>query len=577
MHRYSSILQFFNPSILQFFNSSMKRIYLNYILLAIGIWLVVGCQSSDFKPSNLQSFNPSIFQSLYHSLDSLVACEKTTVKNKENAIRIIAEGVADQTLSPTELYKLNERLYTEYMAFRYDSAFAIASRNLAIAQRLNDPQRECRSRLQLAHVLSVAGMMMNASRIMEGINPEALPPDLQEEYYFQQVETHLLESEYTTGTAYWKSNFDATTSDRKKLLEVASKDSHYYIITKAAYLVEEGKAKQAADLMENYLPRLKEGTRDYSVVTSILGYIYWRMNNEQKHEYYLLRSAISDSKAAIRENNSLRELALLLFKKGDYDRAFTYVNTVVNNAVAYGSNLRSMQASQIVPEIVQSYQQMRDEQRQTTTNWLIALAVAVVFLIATLAVILRMSQRHREDKERIEKMNRELNKVVAQLEENSKQMAESNKVKDEYIGRFLELSSSLIEMEEQENKMLNRLARDRKMAELYDVIKAKKTAVEAAARFYKAFDTAFLNIYPYFVEEVNKLLTSDNRIEPKEERMTTELRVLALVRLGITDNKKIADILRSSITTVYTYRSKLKAKAKNKDLFEDEVKLIGAY
>ena len=147
-------------------------------------------------------------------------------------------------------------------------------------------------------------------------------------------------------------------------------------------------------------------------------------------------------------------------------------------------------------------------------------------------------------------------------------MTESNKIKDEYLGRFLELSSTLIDRAENQRKLENRLARDKKLAELYTELKSAKYITE---------DTAFLNIYPSFITEVNKLLSKENVIDPKDEKLTTELRILALIRLGITDNQKIASILRSSITTIYTYRSKLKAKAIDKTTFEEKIKLIEAY
>ena len=98
---------------------------------------------------------------------------------------------------------------------------------------------------------------------------------------------------------------------------------------------------------------------------------------------------------------------------------------------------------------------------------------------------------------------------------------------------------------------------------------------ENAQLFYENFDNAFLNIYPTFVDEVNKLLQEDGKIEVKQgKRLTTESRVLALIRIGITDNQSIAAILRASLTTIYTYRSKLKARALDKDNFESNVKSI---
>ena len=158
-------------------------------------------------------------------------------------------------------------------------------------------------------------------------------------------------------------------------------------------------------------------------------------------------------------------------------------------------------------------------------------------------------------------------------------MKEANRIKDEYIGRFLELCSALIHRGEERHKHFNRLARDRKLEELYAELKSPKAINEGIHIFHQNFDTAFLNIYPDFISEVNRLMMPGNQFEVEEDstKLTTELRILALIRLGIADNQKIADILRSSITTIYTYRSKLKSRALQKDSFEDDIKKIATY
>ena len=94
---------------------------------------------------------------------------------------------------------------------------------------------------------------------------------------------------------------------------------------------------------------------------------------------------------------------------------------------------------------------------------------------------------------------------------------------------------------------------------------------------YAKFDSIFLNIYPDFIEEFNNLLVPEERIYPKQdELLTTELRIYALIRLGITDSNKIASFLRYSLRTVYNYRTKVRNKsAVTRGDFEDYVKKIG--
>jgi hypothetical protein len=182
--------------------------------------------------------------------------------------------------------------------------------------------------------------------------------------------------------------------------------------------------------------------------------------------------------------------------------------------------------------------------------------------------------------QQIEAMNKARTAHNEQIQAANGLMKEANRIKDEYIGRFLELSSNLIKRGEERSKQLNRLARDRKLEELYAELKSSQFINSGIRMFHQNFDEAFLNIYPDFIIEVNKLLLPNESFafnEGESKRLTTELRILALIRLGISDNQEIADILRSSITTIYTYRSKLKARAVNKDSFEDDVRKIATY
>ena len=179
----------------------------------------------------------------------------------------------------------------------------------------------------------------------------------------------------------------------------------------------------------------------------------------------------------------------------------------------------------------------------------------------------------------LSRQNAELSELTAHLSLLTSEMKEANRIKDEYIGRFLELCSNLIHRGEERLKKFNRLARDRKLEDLYAELKSGAAITEGVKMFHQNFDTAFLNIYPDFISEVNRLMLPDKQFDVSEDstKLTTELRVLALIRLGITDNQKIADILRSSLTTIYTYRSKLKSRARIRETFEDDIQHIATY
>lgn len=384
-------------------------------------------------------------------------------------------------------------------------------------------------------------------------------------------------SEHTGSTCYFKEYNDKAQEYRSKILAIAPKGSYTYLFNHATHACEQGDIDEGIRTLERLLPKTKEGERKYSIITNTLAYFYRNKNQRDKQEYYLIRSAISDIRGAIREENSLRELANLLFENGQTDRALRYINTSIQDATFYGTKLRNLQAAPMVPEIITAYGHERDRKQLATTILLIIISAIALILIVSRFFRSRIIRRLEKANEKINQMNGQLNDTLNRMNTTNIMIKESNKIKDEYLTRFMELCNRIIERFDEQHKKENRLARDHKLPELYEELKSNKHINETTQLFYQNFDTAFLNIYPDFPQAVNNLLEPDSRIEPKASRLTTELRILALIRLGITDNQKIAGILRSSITTVYTYRSKLKARAVSKDSFEEDIKRIGAY
>lgn len=514
---------------------------------------------------------------LYVTLDSLLDNRERIYSEKEKRIEVVRAGLDDPRLGDSERYALQDRLYNEYCAFKHDSAYKYVMSNVVTAQKLGDASKEALSKLHLAHILSVSGLFDQAELTLNELNPDQLDDKTKVEYYNQLGELNLFQSEFAVNTRYFNLYHDRAQTYRQQIIDTADPTTFEYGFSQAVFLCENGKVKEAINRLETLLKTLREGERNYSIVTSTLAYFYDHLKNGQKKEYYLLLSAISDSRAAIAENNALRELSAILLAKGDTDRAFRYLNEAIENANFYGTMLRNQQAAALVPGIVKAYDSMKTTQSNHARWLIICLSIVTLMLVVAVFMMLRYLKKRKEANQKVREMNQLLNDNLKQLEETSTKMKESNTIKDEYIGRFLDLCSSYIDSADEQRKLENRLARDKKLPELYAELKSTKYITELTTMFYQNFDNTFLKIYPTFVEEVNNLLEPQNRTEVKGEKLNTELRVLALIRLGISDNQKIASILRSSITTIYTYRSKLKAKAIRKETFEDEVRMIESF
>lgn len=541
----------------------MKPKYLICFFLAISLQ-TVNAQQTDIDR-------------LYNTIDSLIEHRSELLAEKEIRLKALKDGL-QEGLDEDQLFKLNERIYDEYMAYNFDSAYYYINKNVERQRALGHADRFAASAVRMAHILAVSGIFNNARLLLNEVRVEDISTANKIDYYEQQSELNLFRSEMANFTPLFPAYVDSMQHYRQKILEIAPHDSYNYIFNLATYTCEQGEVDKAIKMLEDYLPKLRQGDRHYSIVTSTLAFFYTHKDQPETREKYLLLSAISDLRASILENNSLRELSIILLERQEYKKAYNYLQQASEDAKLYGSRLRSLQAARLAPLITQAYDTERVRTQNRTYILLAILSVITLLLIGTIAFILSMMRKRRAAIEKINTLNQELERRNAAVEAANNEMKESNRIKDEYIGRFLELSSNYIQRGEDRAKLLNRLARDKKMAELYTELKSSASLNESIRLFYQNFDTAFLNIYPNFIKEVNSLMANGNQFEVDGgQKLTTELRILALIRLGINDNQKIADILRSSITTIYTYRSKIKSRALSKDTFEDEIRIIATY
>lgn len=541
--------------------------------LLVPVLLLIATTCSASQQSN---------QALYHTLDSLIANYNQLTAEKERRVTNIKDGVRGIKLSPEQQYDLNQRLYDEYVAYKFDSAFYYIEKNVNALSASADHDRFAASAVRMAHILAVTGLFDRARRLLDKVNPDSISDQQKIAYYTQQSELNLYRSEMAQFTNYFYDYIKRAQYYRQLVMQIAPKDSYDYVFNRATYICEAGDTEEAIRILEAYLNKTEQGTRIYSIITSTLAFFYQKKGVPEKQEYYLLLSAISDERSAIRENNSLRSLSELLMDRGNYDDAYRYLLQAISEAKFYGSRIRLMQVGRMAPQILQLYDAERTRTQQRTSFLLMVISFISIILAGIIVYTLILYRKKHAAGLKIIEMNKMLASHSEEIESVNTQMKEANRIKEEYIGRFLELSSQLISDSEQRLKQLNRLARERKLEELYAELKTMEPVNKGIRKFHSHFDTAFLNIYPNFISEVNNLLNPECRFDIEQDgtpvkHLSTELRVLALIRLDITDNQEIADILRSSITTIYTYRSKIKARAINKESFEDDVRKIATY
>lgn len=523
--------------------------------------------------------------SLLVALDNTIAQSSLFEKQKTDRIQLIKDELNRPHLSEADLYRIHNRLFQEYESYNCDSARYYINLNLEIARRSLNTDWLNESLLHKANILATTGLYPEALDLLRQVNKSLLTVDKLVEYYTSLENLYLYRAEYVSGDEYTLVYLDSMNAYRDSTLLYQSEHTYRYTIAMVPRLVDLQKYDEAERMLLSYLDKAKAGTRDYSVLTSILAFVYQYSGNLEQRKIYLVKSAMSDIQAVVKENNSLRALAELLYEEGQVARADQYMKVSMEDANFFNARLRNLQASKMLPIIDRAYQKEKEAQRKELQILLIIISVLSIFLLVAVVYVIRQIRKVARARRKVIEMNRELEHLNKELTEANNQqrltnltLSEANHIKEEYIGRFLGLCSAYIDKLEVYRRMLNKKAASGKVEELYKTLKSNQFIEDELKLFYENFDSSFLNIFPDFVQSFNKLLPTEERIVPKQdERLTTELRIFALIRLGINDSQKIANFLRYSITTIYTYRSKLRNKSLYKDTFEEEVNKIGAF
>ena len=277
-------------------------------------------------------------------------------------------------------------------------------------------------------------------------------------------------------------------------------------------------------------------------------------------------------------------LAFLLYEEGDIDRAYKYIKRSLEDALFCNARLRTYEISQMLPIIDQAYQhQSQARQRQLVISLISISLLSVFLLIAVLSVYRQMRKLSvaRKDLSQANKLLNDLNKELSEtnklLKHSNETLSEANLIKEEYIGRYMDQCSAYIDKLDDYRRLLNKTATAGKIDDLIQTIKSKQFIEDELKEFYTNFDSTFLQLFPTFVEEFSALLVDNEEIQLKSgELLNTELRIFALIRLGISDSVKISHFLRYSLSTIYNYRTKLRNKsAVPRDEFESYVMKIG--
>lgn len=537
---------------------------------------------------------------LLHSLDSLLEQQDLFVRVKEERIKQLKMQYS-RVKDVKELYAMNRMVYLEYRVYDADSALHYINKNIQLAQQTNNRTWEVVSLLEQSFVLTSSGLLTEALKAVSDIQPEELPQNLRSEYFGRLCTLYSRLRDYSSENSQLSEHYNnLQKAFRDSVYLTATPDELRYWNCRAWLYLGTPEIEPVKQAFEENKQTLSNDSRKYSIATYNLSAIYRSENNESKYLENLILSAMADIRSVNGDIGSLQEIAEYLFKHGEIDRAYNYILYCSPKAMLFHNRVRIVKMSHLQNQIYKAYQEQSRTQQKRLQASLIAVSFLFLVLIGAFLFIRKQMRRLKEANlkldstnqklsvnmdalstahQRLEEVNMQLKDLNTQLQEVNDQLRESNYVKEEYIGYVFNICSTYISKLEEFRKNINRKLKVGQIEDVKAITDSSATASNELKEFYQNFDTIFLHLYPDFVGDFNALLLPEERIELKEgELLNTELRIHALIRLGITDSVKIADFLHCSAQTVYNNRLRTRNKSIiPKEDFINAVKKLGKY
>ena len=473
-------------------------------------------------------------------------------------------------------YAIEKELFAGYQSFVVDSALLYAQKKLSLAQRLNDAEELSYSYLDVASMLIKGGNYKEANEVLQRLNVRNASSNLRNYYY--TVNQDLYTTLQTVSlTANERKLYNEKSSLYKDSILSLKLDPSVWVVTDR--MMDKHRYKDALQILLKEYPTLNVDDRRMAYVAYSISDIYRLMGNREKEKQYLIVSAIADIKSAVKEYISLRRLATLLYEDGDIERSYLYMKRALEDAIYCNARLRVIEVSDIMPIINKAYEDKTQREKRITLLALVSISVLSLMLIGLVFLLRRqmkklsITQRALRDKNaELYKLNDVLSKTNDALSESNDSLSEASRIKDMYIAQFMTECSTYIDKMELYRKQLRKVATTGSKTELLDLLKSPTFIEKEVDAFFATFDATFLSLFPNFVHDFNQLLLPESQVvNKKDKRLNTELRICALIRLGISDNERLAAFLRCSKATIYSYRSRTRLKSLQPDLFEEQL------
>lgn len=516
-------------------------------------------------------------KTLLNRIDKMIENDQYYQGIKEKELKHLKQQAYEAEDNQTRLQFLDS-IYHAYSAYRYDSAYAYMKQGLELAKKCHNTYYILRNQINQASILSVRGFYGTAENLLKSLNPDEMPYQLKLYYYFTFAWLYYYWESYAKNSDYAE-EFHAQKKHYMTLLiqsfnENSKKSAYYnYLMGEYAYL----HSPTSKESLNHYLKALKMSpakSRIHAMSAYGIARYYKNTGKFDLYEEYLVEASVSDGLCQLKETVALQKLAYYLFKKdaSNSKRAAKYIQHTMEDAQFFNNQLRMMEISNILPVIASANLQAAERSRTRFLWGFIGVSIALVIIIILSLVNNRQKNRLKKNKAEIEEQNRKQKEMNTQLTELNQLLIETNIKRETYMRLFMDISAAYISKLSDYRKLVSRKIKANQTADLLKTLNTHKLEEEEAQMFYNRFDKAFMELYPGFVTELNKLLLPECQLEvPTTHDLTTEIRIFALMRLGVTDSQEIATLLHYSTQTIYNYKSGMRAKAINRDTFESDI------
>ena len=497
------------------------------------------------------AFGNKTTDSLLVELDKVIANRASLLQAKNQRIEALSEILRKS--SNISYYVRNDiynELYAEYRSFNYDSAFTYSLRLLSNAYQSKSQLLIDKSRIKVGFTLLSAGLFKETLDTLDNISVSDLSDTVKIEYYSLLARTYFDMADYMGDRFYAPIYIKKGNQMLNSAIALCSDSSRMFLSLNGLKYLRDGDMKQARHVYEKLLKDKTLDGHQYAIEASSLSFIYKYDKEPELAMQMLIKAAIADIAVSTKETVALRNLAEIIYKNGDIDRAYKYVKVALEDAYFYGARHRKIQISDILPSIED--QQLEIVQHQRKTFFIYSLSITVLSLLIILFVFIIFKQV-----KNLRKAKKYLSLANDRLSEINHRLTEANMIKEEYIGHFFDTISDYINRLEKIKVNVDRKLTTRQFDSIKDVTVSIDIRKERE-QFYHNFDSIFLKIFPNFMEEFNSYLKEEIIIQETNQLLTPEVRIYALIRLGFTNNEKIAKFLGYSLNTIYAYKTKIK-------------------